>query len=286
VFSLLFLIQFSFSFYIKRSSNVDLIKSSNFPKLDHDTMNNQTFINKDINNITDVNDQVTNMEYFKNSVKDFLSIDKYNDVLFRDTDENGNLNYFGNLINYLLKEKLIFRNNQIMKKNYEAYKITNMEKCTNYLCGINGICITETKCKCSSDFINFQKKNSNDYCNYKLSYQLYALLFELIFPFGIGHFYCNRLLIGFIKFSVLFLIPLIFYLIYNNRFNKKNEDIHISKINGSTSKTLTFFNIEKMLRSFIFISYFLVFVIWYLFDLVIFLANKHKDGSGLDLIPI
>jgi hypothetical protein len=104
-------------------------------------------------------------------------------------------------------------------------------------------------------------------------------------PFGIGHFYCKRYLIWFIKILVLLIIPSIGCFINRKYFGNKENNSHLIKISIENNKG-TFIKLNKLF-SFLFTIYFLlIFFIWYVFDLVIFSSNKHKDGSGFDLIPI
>jgi len=281
-FMLIFLLYFTNSLDLKKRSNLAISKNkddySNDFRLDKNLLHTK--------NVNNVNYEVSNYEYFINSIKDFFSFNYSNDISYVNKDNRGKVNNFDNFLNYLKNEKFNFKNTKSLNYNEDILKNVEIKNCNNEVCGgLNSKCISETKCECNNGFINIPNKNFKRLCEYKLSYQLYALLFELIFPIGVGHFYCKRFLIGFIKFSVLFLIPLLVYFIYLNFYNKKNEDLPLVKVNGISNKGIVF-NLDKFFGSIMTISYLIIFATWYLFDLVIFLANKHKDGSGFDLIPM
>ncbi len=187
--------------------------------------------------------------------------------------------------------KEAFRKEKSKKLNFnsETVKIAEIPKCDLDSCAReNGICISDSQCKCNYGNINYLNgQSSNKLCDYKLSFQLYALILEIFLPFGFGHIYCKRYLIGFIKFLVLFLIPFIAYLINRKLVENKSDFSRITKVNKECrNERFYFINIIKFVYFLISMSHFGIFFIWFAFDLVIFSANKHKDGFGFDLIPI
>ena len=92
-------------------------------------------------------------------------------------------------------------------------------ECTNITCPTDqGQCI-ENICLCAPGYTTFYPKNEDNkeqLCNYPYKYKYYAIWFEMIFPFGIGHFYTCRYFHGLIKFTIFWFLALI-----NSIFKKK-----------------------------------------------------------------
>ena len=89
-------------------------------------------------------------------------------------------------------------------------KISSFE-CNNKTCPIDqGQCI-ENLCFCAPGFTTFYPKNEiikEELCNYPYKYKYYAIWFEMIFPFGLGHFYACRYFHGVIKFTLFWFLAL------------------------------------------------------------------------------
>jgi hypothetical protein len=169
------------------------------------------------------------------------------------------------------------------KKLHHFLEFFNGEKCSNENCeNNNGICIKKNICLCKLGFGNL--KQSKIPCNFKESFQKYALILELIFPIGIGHFYCSRNLIGSIKLIVLLFIPMFFVILFNLFLNSKKEKNVNNEYNYEKDNDNNESNYYSFLKKLFFLSYFIVFVSWFLYDMFMFSGNIHKDGWGYDLI--
>jgi hypothetical protein len=237
----------------------------------NDKLNKQTFIN-DIKN-----EEISSFKYFKNFISNLINPNNFL--------ENINLwdDNFSYKPNHKLKTSFNSNTQKILNFHNEQFKVVEVSNCNMDNCEIgNGRCVSENKCKCNFSLLNVPGV-SKKACDYKLSFQLDAMILEMLFPIGLGHLYCKRYLIGFIKFSFLFIIPFIIYAISKaNLFC--NENISNVKTIGN-KKFENFFSLDSIVKRFISFYFFIIFFIWYIFDIVIFAANKHKDGSGFDLIP-
>ena len=89
-------------------------------------------------------------------------------------------------------------------------KISSFD-CNNKTCPIDqGQCI-ENLCFCAPGFTTFYPKNEiikEELYNYPYKYKYYAIWFEMIFPFGLGHFYACRYFHGVIKFTLFWFLAL------------------------------------------------------------------------------
>ena len=120
--------------------------------------------------------------------------------------------------------------------------------------------------------INFNY-NSNLYCGYKRKSQLIAFALEAIFTAGIGHLYSKRLLHGFVKLSLFFILGLIYFLV-----KIKNIDVEFST-NNEQNKTLKI----TLLNVFI-VSLVTGLLALQTYDMVMFGTNSFLDGFGVPLI--
>lgn len=171
---------------------------------------------------------------------------------------------------------------QYIKNFADEKKFATIEKCSSTNCPEPyGNCFSHNKCSCNFEYINVP--NSKALCSYKLSSQLIALILETFFPFGVGHFYCNRILIAIIKFSALLLIPSVICYIFKNTFFKREENINSLLVKSAVRNNSYYSDLLK--KAFI-TSYIISFLSWYMFDFINFFYNKHKDGSGYDLIEL
>ena len=82
-------------------------------------------------------------------------------------------------------------------------------KCSEDTCPHKqGECI-ENICLCAPGYITYYPKNTlvkEKLCNYPIKYKYYAIWLEMLFPFGLGHFYSCRYLHGFIKFLLFWFL--------------------------------------------------------------------------------
>lgn len=124
----------------------------------------------------------------------------------------------------------------------------------------NGECI-ENLCLCSAGFTTFyiDNKKIEKLCNYALKSKTWAISFEMLFPFGIGHFYVKRYMHGLAKF-ILFWFLSILKIFYKKRI-KGYPDLN------KVSRFLTW-----------------VFFLLYAIDYFGFSFNFYSDGNGLSLI--
>lgn len=236
---------------------------------------------------TTSNKEKSNFEFFKNFLTNFIKLESIKEKLLQTED---NVHAAEGPSGNLIKEAFKKQKTQKLNFNNEAVKIAEIPICDLDSCEReNGVCISDSECKCNYGHINYFNGSAvKKACDYKLSFQLYALMLEIFLPFGLGHIYCKRYLIGFIKLLVLLIIPFIAFLVNRKILeNKADKSPFIAKVSReSSSQSFTFVNLKKIVSFLISIWYFVVFFAWFIFDLVIFSANKHKDGSGFDLIPI
>jgi len=262
--------------HITKGSNLE--SSNSFS--DKINNNGNTFVKGLTNNKYTKNEEISNMKYFKNFISNII----YPDKTIENIGIGNNSSNTNDDFDFNLKKYHIFKKRKSLNFNDESVKIALLENCTLDNCNIqNGRCISQNKCLCNYSLIHLEGV-SKKACDYKLSDQLTAMMLEILIPIGFGHFYCKRYLIGFIKFAILFLIPLIIYAIQKTfLINDENKEKLKTYKNNKFLELFSMHNVMKRLISFYYLT---IFFIWFLFDLVIFAANKHKDGSGIDLIPI
>lgn len=196
--------------------------------------------------------------------------------LFEENLNKINLNFFESEKNSIQN---FFEENSSGKTLKHFFEFSSKEKCGKENCeNLNGSCIKGNICLCNTGFANI-----NFGCNYRESFQKYALILEFVLPIGIGHFYCSRNLVGSIKFIFLFILPLFIMLMINSNFfsnTRKNlEEINIEKSENGNKSYLNF-------KKIFFFLYLMAFTLWFFFDLIMFAANFYKDGYGYDLVKI
>lgn len=269
---LISMISLSYCMQITTESN---IASPNSGK---DNINNYDNSNKKALKNDTKNEEISSFKYFKNFISKLITSEYFFDKLsfWQYTSSDFPDNYIRTRLNSNKSKTLNFNDNSVKVAEVPNCNLENCERG-------NGRCVSENKCQCNYSFINLPRV-SKKACDYKLSYQLTGILLEMLIPIGFGHFYCKRYLIGFIKFSVLFLIPLIIYAIFKAYLFDDEVNTKI-KTHGN-NRFKNFFSFDNIIKRLFSFYYLIIFFVWYLFDLVIFAANKHKDGSGFDLIPI
>ena len=124
-----------------------------------------------------------------------------------------------------------------------------------------GQCI-ENICLCAPGYTTLHSKNEANkelLCNYPYKYKYYAIWFEMIFPFGVGHFYACRYFHALTKFLIFWFLALI-----NSIFKKK--------IRGYSE-------LKK-------ISTLILYIFWILYcaDFFCFNFDYYLDGNQLPLI--
>ena len=160
----------------------------------------------------------------------------------------------------------------------DGYDLKNLVKfnCTDPLidCSGNGKCSENgLKCECDIGYQTFYE-NYEDYlinkprCNYKSKQQITALLFSLFLSFGSAHFYLGHSLIGIIQ-----LLFFTFIFIFNATFIIKLSIKHIKKMNRAQVK-----NSFNLIIIMIILS--VLFLFWYLFDLIMIYLNIYRDSNN------
>lgn len=140
-------------------------------------------------------------------------------------------------------------------------------KCTNINCPPPHTCVDNTVCKCGENFADLGR-NVDIYCAHNQRQQITAFLLELVFPFGIGHLYCGRYLIGFIKL-VWYMFPAIMIIF-----------MVMKKMKFSSGA-----NNDNQCLLFTVLALCCGLSLWQLVDLIKFGFNKYRDGWGVPLKP-
>ena len=173
------------------------------------------------------------------------------------------------------KSLLVDEDNDQDENAYDLKKIRKFN-CTNSEidCSGNGNCSEDgLKCECDSGYQTFYK-NYEDYlsnkprCNYKSKQQIKALLFSLFLSFGSAHFYLGHSLIGITQ-----LLFFAFIFIFNATFIVKLSIKHIRKLNRAQVKSSFNLIIIMIILS-------VLFLFWYLFDLIMIYLNIYKDSNN------
>ena len=138
--------------------------------------------------------------------------------------------------------------------------------------------------KISLKFINNLKNfYGSNYCNYPRKFQIIAFLIESITIIGLGHFYLNRFLHGFIKMGLFF--SLIFLIFLLKKLKPKNKTLFFdekkSNMNSDLNKKKIFF--EKICNFFCLINYVSI-ILLHIFDVYMLCNNYYNDGFGFKLI--
>ena len=130
------------------------------------------------------------------------------------------------VMNFIFSKILIFLIFSFISKSSSKFI------CSEQTCPKNrGECI-ENLCLCAPDYTTFYPKginNNSELCNYPLKYKKYAICFEMLFPFGIGHFYACRYFNGIIKF-VLFWFLSIEKSLFKKKIRRNPELLKVAKI--------------------------------------------------------
>ena len=157
------------------------------------------------------------------------------------------------------------------------YDLTKLYKfnCTNsnFDCSGNGICSEDgLKCECNPGYQTFYE-NYEDYlmnkprCNYKSKFQIKALLFSLLLSFGSAHFYLGHSFIGLFQFAFF-----AFVISFNSINFAKLAIKHVKKVErNELKKSFNLIIIMIILQ--------ILFIFWYLFDLIMIYLNVYKDSN-------
>ena len=167
------------------------------------------------------------------------------------------------------------------KNDNPQYDLNNIVKfnCTDSLidCSGNGNCSENgLKCDCIPGYQTFYE-DYEDYliskprCNYKSKNQMTALLLSLFLSFGSAHFYLGHSIIGIIQ-----LLFFTFIFIFNATFIVKLAIKHLRKLNRAQVK-----NSFNLIIIMIILS--VLFLFWYLFDLIMIYMNIYRDSNNAKL---
>ena len=159
-----------------------------------------------------------------------------------------------------------------------GYDLTKLVKfnCTDPLidCSGNGLCSENgLKCECDSGYQTYYE-NYEDYlinkprCNYKSKQQINALLFSLFLSFGSAHFYLGHSFIGIIQF-----VFFSFILVFNATLIINLSIKHIRKTSREQVKVSFNLIIIMIILS-------ILFLFWYLFDLIMIYLNIYRDSNN------
>ena len=128
-------------------------------------------------------------------------------------------------------------------------------------------CITSQKCQCPIGYAQDPKKEvtkDNKSCQYKQKHQAWFFGLELIFPFGIGHFYAKRVLYGICKLVIVVFVVCLDFLM--KRMLKEFK----TKQNFSIGIYMLYFGL----------------LVWQMADIICIGINHFKDGKGFKLMTL
>ena len=124
---------------------------------------------------------------------------------------------------------------------------------------VNSICLCGAGYTTIESLTNKKDAQNFMYCNYDYKYNEYAAYFEALFPFGVGHYYCQRYLHALLKFILFWFVS----------FNKI--------IFHKTIKSYPWFEWAN--------KYLLwVFALTYVVDYFAYSYSYYTDGNGYDLL--
>ena len=163
---------------------------------------------------------------------------------------------------------LVISINKTFSKTHLTNLIQTHQNCGIYICQIvGGNCLNQTVCQCngnySTDLNNLNLSPKNLQCSYIKKIQLNAFIFEILFPFGGGHFYSERYLIGSLKLTFSLITYLLIFII---RFLSKDDEEY---------------SVDVITLSAISYLFLMTMIIWQIVDLVFFGFNKYLDGNGI-----
>lgn len=126
-------------------------------------------------------------------------------------------------------------------------------------CSDNNTCICYPGYVDVSELFHIRRLNhiSRGYCSYSQKYQIVAFLLEFMFPFGFGHLYLNRVMIGLLKMMFAFVA----FSIYNNMLNDNYWKHSFQAYAGLFIISL--------------------FLVLHFYDITMLGLNKFTDGNGI-----
>jgi hypothetical protein len=158
-----------------------------------------------------------------------------------------------------------------INNNTIIHEINSNSTCNAETCGEPNYCISSKVCRCVDDYITYSPvQNQEIFCNYKRKRQLTALLLEIIFPIGFGHFYSGRMLCGLIK--------LILYMLVGS------YGLGVFYHGVPSLTTLSKTSLEKVVHTTLACSLICGISVWHIFDIYMLFENRYYDGNGISLV--
>ena len=172
-----------------------------------------------------------------------------------------------------LKEKqsgheFILKKEDLNEENFNINEVIlhGTSQCNYINCGETyGHCMNKNTCRCKEGFVHapYLSKNIQEFCRYKQRSQLICFILELFFLCGAGHFYCMRVITGFLKLIFAYTV----YITYD--YLKKEDDSETSLKRGCL----------KYVGYLVVFSFFVV----HFYDILMIGQNKYLDGYGIPL---
>jgi hypothetical protein len=256
--------------------NIKIRRDSTNTIIHHTSSFNETLIKKSKHNISDI--RSSKFKDIQNKFQNYLKqkdpyfLVKKIEEKYKEIKDYTQKNFLEKFIDHFqtaetskyLKHQKVFPKGEICSK----------ENCLDQ----NGTCLSIKICRCNFGWADLT--GSAITCNYQQRFQKLALLSEFVLPFGVGHLYCSRVLVGSIKFAVLFLIPFFCFLLSKllSKLKRKGFESEIY----FEDKDLT----SNLWKKIIMLFYLFAFSLWFVFDMAMFSTNIYKDGWGYDLIKI
>jgi hypothetical protein len=173
---------------------------------------------------------------------------------------------------------LLIQNLKLIKSFQEANNLLSHEIIINKYCLLfcddkGGVCLNNM-CKCKINYTTFLNSDDKKLCGYKKINKLVSGFLELIFGFGIGHFYCYRNINGSFKLMIYILllcfaccsIALGIRLAHSHDQNEQ----HLNRSNP-------FIKCSQYILAFILSIIFF----WQIYDFFMFIFGVYKDGNGV-----
>lgn len=143
----------------------------------------------------------------------------------------------------------------------------------NTICDeVGGVCIEDSICKCIEPYTTLPNESNYKLCNYAKKSKLIAAFLELFIGFGIGHFYTERKINGYLKLMLYMLLCCVgcCSIAIGLRFNSDNPD-------GPTGNQAAkfFFFIYACVLNFM--------MAWQIFDFFLMIFGVYVDGNNIEL---
>jgi hypothetical protein len=124
-----------------------------------------------------------------------------------------------------------------------------------------GRCVDNNTCQCTKEYASFKQEGEfeDHYCDYERKKQLVSFLLEFFFPFGVGHFYSGRILMGVLKIVVCF-----------------SQCIF-------AGLGFCFAQDAGMVLVILLLIFGCAYISWELVDIILIAMNVYKDGNGVPL---